>query len=190
MFESLSDRLDAVFRKFRGQTRLTEENVAEGLREVRLALLEADVNFKVVKDFTERVRAKALGQDVLGSLTPGQQVVKVVHDELVELLGGETRDVDLRGRPAVMMLVGLQGSGKTTSAAKIALHLRRTRNMNPYLVPADVYRPAAIDQLQTLARQLDIPSHPSTTDTDPVEIAREAVESAREKALKIGRAHV
>ena len=183
MFESLSDRLESVFKKFKGHGRLDENNVQEGLREVRLALLEADVNFKVVKDFVERVKDKALGQDVLRSLTPGQQVVKIVHDELVELLGGTAQELDLAGKPAGIMMVGLQGSGKTTSAAKLALFLRRELKLKPYLVPADVYRPAAIDQLQKLARQIEVPFFPSTPDMDPVDICKKAMaEAAREGA--------
>jgi len=178
MFDSLTDRLDDVFRKIRGHTRLTEENVQEALREVRLALLEADVNFKVVKDFVERVRERAMGQDVLKSLTPGQQVVKIVHDELVELLGGEAQTLDLSGKPAVIMIVGLQGSGKTTTAAKLALKLRREFKRKPYLVPADVYRPAAIEQLQKLASQLDIDAFPSTPEQHPVDICKAALAEA------------
>ena len=179
MFESLSDRLSGVFRSLSGRSRLTEENIQGGLREVRLALLEADVNFRVVRDFTERVREKCLGQDIIKGVNPAQQVVKIVRDELVALLGGETTGLDLRGpSPAVIMLVGLQGSGKTTSAAKIA-NLLRKQKMRPCLVPADVYRPAAIEQLKMLARQLDMPCFPSTADMTPVEIARAAVEAAR-----------
>ena len=141
MFESLSDRLSGVFRSFSGRGQLTEENIQAGLREVRLALLEADVNFKVVKDFVENVRQKCLGQELIKGVSPAQQVVKIVHEELVGLLGGETAGLDLQGRePAVIMLVGLQGSGKTTSAGKIA-NLLRKQKMRPYLVPADVYRP-------------------------------------------------
>ena len=146
MFDSLTDRLSQAFKKIRGQARLDETNIQEGLREVRLALLEADVNFKVVKDFVDRVRERSLGQDVLKSLTPGQQVVKIVHEELVELLGGEQTGIQTAGiKPLKIMLVGLQGSGKTTSAAKISVWLRKQK-LVPYLVPADVYRPAAIDQ--------------------------------------------
>lgn len=196
MFESLSDRLSSVFRNFGGHGRLTEENVQAGLREVRLALLEADVNFKVVKDFVESVRGQCLGQEVLKGVSPAQQVVKIVHDELVKLLGGETADLALQGHaPAVIMLVGLQGSGKTTSAGKIA-NLLRKRKMRPYLVPADVYRPAAIDQLTVLARQLDMPCFPSTTDMRPVDIARAALERARSEQATVllldtaGRLHV
>ncbi len=180
MFDSLADRLSQAFKKIRGQARLDETNIQEGLREVRLALLEADVNFKVVKDFVDRVRERALGQDVLKSLTPGQQVVKIVHEELVELLGGEQTGVQTAGvKPLKIMLVGLQGSGKTTSAAKIAVWLRKQK-LTPYLVPADVYRPAAIDQLQTLAKQIGVPCHPSATDMNPVDICRDALIKAAE----------
>ena len=165
MFESLSDRLNSVFKKIKGHGRLDEKNIQDGMREVRLALLEADVNFKVVKEFTDKVRERCLGQDVLASLTPGQQVIKIVHEEMIGLLGGETQDLALRGKPAVIMLVGLQGSGKTTTAAKLALYLRR-RKISPYLVPADVYRPAAIDQLHTLT------SSQWTTPVSPSKIGR------------------
>ena len=196
MFESLSDRLSSAFRSLRGQSQLTEENMQAGLREVRLALLEADVNFKVVRDFVECVREKCLGQAVLKGVSPAQQVVKIVHDELVSLLGGETASLNLQGRePAVIMLVGLQGSGKTTSAGKLA-NLLRKQKMRPYLVPADVYRPAAIDQLTVLARQLDMPCYPSTTDMKPVDIARAALEEARKQQATVllldtaGRLHV
>ena len=196
MFESLSDRLSGVFRSFGGRGQLTEENVQAGLREVRLALLEADVNFKVVKDFVESVREKCLGQEVLKGVNPSQQVIKIVNDELVSLLGGETAGLDLQGRePAVIMLVGLQGSGKTTSAGKIANILRKQK-MRPYLVPADVYRPAAIDQLTVLARQLDMPCYPSTVDMNPVDIAKAALEEARREQATVllldtaGRLHV
>ena len=196
MFENLSDRLSSAFRHMRGQSRLTEENVQAGLREVRLALLEADVNFRVVRDFVEAVRLKCLGREVIRGVNPSQQVVKIVHDELVALLGGETAELNLQGRePAVIMLVGLQGSGKTTSAAKIA-NLLRKRKMRPYLVPADVYRPAAIDQLTVLARQLDMPCYPSTTAMTPVEIATAALEDARARQATVllldtaGRLHV
>lgn len=179
MFDSLTDRLEDVFRKIRGQARLTEENVQTALREVRLALLEADVNFKVVKDFVERVRERAVGQDVLKSLNPGQQVVKIVHEELIEILGGQATDLDLSGNPTVIMVVGLQGSGKTTTCAKLALKLRRELRRKPYLVPADVYRPAAIDQLHKLAAQLDLKAYPSTPDQNPVDICTAALAEAK-----------
>ena len=179
MFESLSDRLSSVFRSFRGAGTLTEENVKAGLREVRLALLEADVNFKVVGDFVSSVREKCLGREITKGMSPAQEVVSVVNEELIKLLGGETAKLNLQGQvPAVIMMVGLQGSGKTTSAAKIANYLRRNK-MRPYLVPADVYRPAAIDQLVVLAKELGMPYYPSTVDMNPVDIARKAFEQAK-----------
>jgi signal recognition particle subunit SRP54 len=157
MFDNLTSRLNGIFDRLRGFGRLTEENVQEALREVRIALLEADVNFKVVKGFIERVREKALGQDILKSLTPGQQVVKVVHDELVTLLGGSAHRLSMAAHPpTVIMLVGLQGSGKTTTAAKLA-RLFQKQGQHPILASADVYRPAAIDQLKTLGASLGIP---------------------------------
>jgi len=178
MFESLQDRLESAFKKIRGHARLDEDNIQEALREVRLALLEADVNFKVVKSFTDRVKERALGQDVLKSLTPGQMVVKIVHDEILSLLGGEAKTVDLHRKPLIIMMTGLQGSGKTTSSAKLALWLRRDHKRKPYLVPADVYRPAAIDQLHKLASQLDIPAYPSRPEQNPVDICKAALEEA------------
>lgn len=178
MFESLQDRLSGAFKTLRGQGRLNESNIQDGLREVRLALLEADVNFKVVKQFVDQVRERCLGEDVLKGLNSGQQVVKIVHDELVELLGGDQQGVELTGPgPHTFMMVGLQGSGKTTSAGKLAVWLRK-HGRKPYLVPADVYRPAAIEQLQTLARQIDVPVYPSTTAMDPVDICRNALSAA------------
>src|SRR5512137_1638815 len=186
MFESLSDKLDLVFKKLRGQAVMTEENVKEALREVRLVLLEADVNFKVVKDFVERVRGRAVGTEVLQSLSPGQQVIKIVHDELVALMGGgEDNSLDLAAKPPVaLMMVGLQGSGKTTSCGKLARLLKGQRR-RPLLVPADVYRPAAIEQLKTLGRQLDIEVYPSRADQDPVEICREAMAYAERSGLDL-----
>ncbi len=175
MFNNLSDRLNSVFKRLKGYGRLSEENIQEAMREVRLALLEADVNYKVVKNFIARVKERAVGQEVMESLTPGQQVVKIVHDELVSLLGGSATGLDLAGRqPAVIMLVGLQGSGKTTTAAKLARWLKK-KGRRPYLVPADVYRPAAIEQLKTLGRQIGIPVHPSSPEDSPVEIARRSL---------------
>ncbi len=179
MFDNLSDKLDSIFKKLRGQGVMTEENIREALREVRLVLLEADVNFKVVKDFIETVRNRAVGSQVLQSLAPGQQVIKIVHDELVELMGGgEDNSLDLAAKPPVsIMMVGLQGSGKTTSCGKLAGYLRAQRR-RPLLVPADVYRPAAIDQLKTVGRQLGIEVYDSSPDQDPVDICREALRYA------------
>lgn len=179
MFDSLTDRLSEAFRTLRGQARLDEKNIQDGLREVRMALLEADVNFKVVKDFVDRVKEKALGADVLKSLTPGQQVVKIVHDELVELLGGQDTGLNLKQKPVIIMMVGLQGSGKTTTASKLANLLRSKHKLKPYLVPADVYRPAAIEQLHVLAKQLGVPAYPSTTDMNPVDICADAIKQAQ-----------
>lgn len=196
MFESLSDRLNGVFKKMSGQARLDEKNIQEGLREVRLALLEADVNFKVVKDFIDKVRERALGQDVAKALSPTQQLVKVVNEELTAILGGETEGLNLGGKePHVIMLVGLQGSGKTTSAAKLANWLRANKH-RPYLAPADVYRPAAIDQLVTLAKQLGMPHYPSTVVMTPVGIAENAVAEAAKAGCDVvlvdtaGRLHI
>ena len=183
MFESLGEKLDAVFRRLRGHGTLTEKNIDEALREVRLALLEADVNFRVVKDFVERVKSQALGQEVLASLSPGQQVIKIVHNELVELLGGQSSQLDLAAPPpAVLMLVGLNGSGKTTSAGKLARYLKLELKRSPYLIPADIQRPAAIDQLRIIATDIGVAVHPTPTDgsaTDPVAVAKEGIEAAR-----------
>jgi signal recognition particle subunit SRP54 len=179
MFDNLSEKLDSVFKKLRGHGRLTEDNIKQSLREVRLVLLEADVNFRVVKDFVATVRQRAVGQEVLKSLNPAQQVIKVVRDELGRLMGeGENNDLDLAARPPVaVMLCGLQGAGKTTSCAKLALSLRRQKR-NPLLVPADVYRPAAIDQLKTLGKQLNIAVFDSRPDVDPVQLCLQAREFA------------
>ncbi len=183
MLDNLSEKLDSVFSKLRGRGRLTEENIKEALREVRLVLLEADVNFKVVKDFVAAVRERAVGEDVLKSLTPAQQVIKVVRDELGRLMGeGECNALDLAAAPPVsLMLCGLQGAGKTTTCGKLARLLRKDKR-TPLLVPADVYRPAAIEQLKVLGRQLDIPVFDSRADQDPVEIC----EAAREYAINHG----
>jgi signal recognition particle subunit SRP54 len=174
MFENLSERLESAFKKLRGHGRLTEKNIEDGLKEVRLALLEADVHFRVVKDFIAGVRQRAVGQEVLSSLTPGQQVVKIVNDHLIELMGSRHQELALGGpTPVPVMLVGLQGSGKTTTAGKLALWLRK-KGRRPMLVPADVYRPAAIDQLCKIGDGIQVPVYPSTTEMDPVEICRKA----------------
>jgi len=180
MFDTLSDKLESVFKKLRGQGVMTEDNIKDALREVRLALLEADVNFKVVKDFTEKVRVKAVGVEVLQSLSPGQQVIRIVHEELVALMGGAgSNDLDLAARPPVsLMLVGLQGAGKTTTCGKLANWLRKQQKRRPLLVPADVYRPAAIDQLKTVGRQLNIEVFDSAPGQDPVDIASSALKFA------------
>ncbi|HEX8776889.1 MAG TPA: signal recognition particle protein [Rhodanobacter sp.] len=195
MLDSLTSRLTGILDRLRGFGRLTEENIQEALREVRVALLEADVNFKVVKAFVERVRVKAVGQDVLQSLTPGQQVVKVVRDELVELLGGSGHRLAMAPHPpTVVMLVGLQGSGKTTSAAKLARHFQK-QGLHPLLAAADVYRPAAIDQLKTLGTQLGVPVV-GEADRRPVDICSTARDEAARRGLSplildtAGRLHI
>lgn len=174
MFDNLSDRLNLIFKKIKGHGKLTEKNIEEGLKEVRMALLEADVHYKVAKKLINEIKKRALGQEVLGSLTPGQQLIKIVNDELTELMGTSREDLDLSGqKPASIMLVGLQGSGKTTTAGKLAALLRKEKK-NPYLVPADVYRPAAIDQLEKLGQQLSIPVYSSNTGMTPVQICLDA----------------
>ena len=195
-FEGLSSRLQEITRKIRGKARITEGDLKEMLREVKLALLEADVNYKIVKEFIESIREKALGQDVLKSLTPGQQVVKIVKDELVELLGGTESKVNFTPNPpTIIMLVGLQGSGKTTTAGKLA-NLFRKQGKKPLLVACDVYRPAAIKQLQVVGKQLNIPVYANETSKDVVHIARQAMSVAISKLNDVvildtaGRLHI
>ncbi|MBU7592089.1 signal recognition particle protein [Metabacillus halosaccharovorans] len=181
-FEGLADRLQNTMAKIRGKGKVTEADVKEMMREVRLALLEADVNFKVVKDFIKRVSERAVGQEVMKSLTPGQQVIKVVKDELTELMGGEQSKIAVSNRPpTVIMMVGLQGAGKTTTTGKLANLLRKKHNRNPLLVAADIYRPAAIKQLQTLGKQLDMSVFSLGDQVSPVEIATKALEHAKQE---------
>jgi signal recognition particle subunit SRP54 len=196
MFDSLSERLGGVFRKLGGRARLDEANIQEGLREVRLALLEADVSLKVAKEFIDKIQERLIGLEVAKNLNPVQQVVKGVHEALVEFLGGEEEGLDLSGpAPHVIMMVGLQGSGKTTSTGKLA-HYLRGQGLRPYLAPVDVYRPAAIEQLTALARQLDMPVYPSSALMSPPDIAAAAVEEARTAGCDVvlldtaGRLHV
>ncbi len=182
MFENLTDRLEGVFKKLRGHGILTEENIREAMREVRMALLEADVNYQVAKDFVDTIISKAVGRKVSQKLSPGQQVIKIVHEELVELLGGNTEPLKLDGhQPVVIMMAGLQGSGKTTTSGKLASMLK-DKGRKPYLVPADIYRPAAIEQLQILGEKIDVPVHPSTPDLKPADICRQALNQAKEQA--------
>jgi signal recognition particle subunit SRP54 len=181
MLDSLSDKLNAIFRKLKGHGKLTEKNIEEGLKEVRMALLEADVHYRVVKNFIADIKARAMGQEVMQSLTPGQQVIKIVNQALTELMGARHEQLNLSGTsPVAVMLVGLQGCGKTTTAGKLSVFLRKT-GRKPYLVPADVYRPAAIDQLQKLGNQLDVPVFPSSTDQDPVKICQAAQTAAQQQ---------
>jgi len=171
MFDSLSGKLQTVFRNLRGLGKISDSNVADSLREVRMALLDADVHFKVARDFIEQVKAKALGQQVIQSIQPGQQIIKIIHDELVTLLGSSNAALELSGNPACVLMVGLHGSGKTTSSGKLARWLRKQGRM-PLLVAADVYRPAAMDQLETLGRQLEMPVFVKRGETDRSEERR------------------
>jgi signal recognition particle subunit SRP54 len=197
MFESLTDKLELTFKRLRGQGKITETNIDDALREVRLGLLEADVHLKVVRSFLDAVKAKAMGQEVLQSLTPEQQFVGIVRDELVGLLGGDYQELDLKAAPpVVIMLVGLQGSGKTTTLAKLARYLKNEKKRTPYLVPADIYRPAAIEQLKILGKELDLPVYDSNPETSPVTICRQALDEAKRKFCDIllidtaGRLHI
>lgn len=172
VFEGLSEKLQNVMRKIRSAGRVTEKDVKEMMREVRMALLEADVNYKVVKDFVSKVSERAVGQEVLESLTPGQQVIKIVHEELIQLMGGTVAKLTVSpSPPTVYMMVGLQGAGKTTASGKLANYLRK-QGKRPMLVACDVYRPAAVKQLQVLGKQIDIPVFEMGTGTNPVEIAK------------------
>jgi signal recognition particle subunit SRP54 len=197
MLESLSDKFDAIFKKLRGEARIRESHLDATLREVRMALLEADVNLDVVKQFTEAIRRQALGEHVLQSLSPGQQIIKIVHLELVKLMGEAGVGLDLGAAPPVaVMLVGLQGSGKTTTVAKLARYLKTEKKRNPYLVPADVRRPAAIDQLKILGDQVGCAVHPSIATQNPVAICRDALTAAKNQGYDVclfdtaGRLHI
>ena len=190
MFSGLGDKLQATLKKLRGKGKLTEKDISEAMREVRMALLEADVNLKVVRDFVNAVKERAIGADVLESLTPGQQIVKIVHEELMNLLGGSTSRIAIANKPpTVVMLVGLQGAGKTTHAGKLALSLRKT-GRHPLLVACDVYRPAAIEQLQVLGRQLDIPVFSIPGNLNPVQIAKQGKEEAMRQGRDLDRKSV
>ena len=179
MFEGLQDRLESIIHKAKGYGKITEDNISEMLREVRIALLEADVNYKVVKEFVNNVKEKALGSEVATSLKPGEVFVKIVNDELVELLGGEAKELNLKGNPAILMLVGLQGSGKTTTIGKLANFLRKKHAKKPLLVACDVYRPAAIDQLKTIGKELNIPVYDEGLN-NPVNTSFNAITYAKE----------
>ena len=182
MFDSLSDKLHAVFKKLRGESRLSESNIAEAMREIRLALLEADVNIEIATAFIEKVKNDCIGQEVLKSVSPGQQVVRVVNDAIVELLGGGVRELEFKSKPSVIMLVGLHGSGKTTTAGKLALKLKRD-GKRVLLVAGDVYRPAAIDQLETLGREIGVPVHVERTSVNVAAIASDAVAEAKSQGM-------
>jgi signal recognition particle subunit SRP54 len=179
MFENLTDRLDRAFKILKGQGRITEINVAETLKDVRKALLDADVNYKIAKNFTDSVKEKALGQKILTAIQPGQMMVKIVHDELIELMGGGKEEINLKANPAIILVAGLQGSGKTTFAAKLAQYVKSKKGKNPLLVAGDIYRPAAIEQLKVLAGQIDVVVYAEEDNKDPVKIAKAALKHAR-----------
>ena len=179
MFENLTDRLDRAFKLLKGQGRITEINVAETLKDVRKALLDADVNYKIAKNFTDTVKEKALGQKILTAIQPGQMMVKIVHDELVDLMGGDKEEINLKGNPSVILVAGLQGSGKTTFAAKLAQYVKTKKGKNPLLVAGDIYRPAAIEQLKVLAGQIEVNVYAEEDSKEPVKIARAAVKHAK-----------
>ncbi len=181
MFDNLSERLERSFKILKGEGRITEINVAETLKDVRRALLDADVNYKVAKSFTDQVKAKALGQNVLTAVKPGQLLVKIVHDELAQLMGGQATDINLKGHPAVILMAGLNGAGKTTLSGKLALLLKNKRNRKPLLVACDVYRPAAVEQLRVLAEQIEVSIYMNLECKDPVQIAREGIHEAKAK---------
>jgi signal recognition particle subunit SRP54 len=179
MFENLSERLEKSFKILKGQGRISEINVAETLKEVRRALLDADVNFKIAKQFTDTIKAKALGQEVLKSINPSQMMVKIVHDELAELMGGDKTDINIKINPAVILIAGLQGSGKTTFSGKLAKWVKSKRGKNPLLVAGDVYRPAAIEQLKIIGSQVEVPVYVEEGSMSPVQIAKNAVKEAK-----------
>ena len=181
MFDNLSERLERSFKILKGEGKITEINVAETLKDVRRALLDADVNYKVAKTFTDTVKEKALGQNVLTAVKPSQLMVKIVHDELTTLMGGDTAELELKGRPAIILMSGLQGSGKTTFSGKLALMLKTKKNRKPLLVACDVYRPAAIDQLKVLGEQINVPVYSELDSKDPVQIALHAIQEAKAK---------
>ncbi len=180
MFEGLSDRLDRSFKILKGQGRITEINVAESVKEIRKALIEADVSYKIAKQFTNEVKEKALGQNVLTAVKPGELMVKIVHDELAQLMGGEQVDINIKGSPAVILIAGLQGSGKTTFSAKLANYLKTKKTRQPLLVAGDVYRPAAIEQLKVLGEQVGVEVYTEDDNKDPVKIAKNAIKYARD----------
>ena len=185
MFDNLSERLERSFKILKGEGKITEINVAETLKDVRKALLDADVNYKVAKTFTDTVKEKALGQNVLTAVKPSQLMVKIVHDELTQLMGGETAEIDLEGKPAVILMSGLQGSGKTTFSGKLARMLKTKKNKKPLLVACDVYRPAAIEQLRVLAEQIGVPIYSEPDSKNPVKIAENAIQEAKAKGYDV-----
>ena len=185
MFENLSERLERSFKILKGEGKITEINVAETLKDVRKALLEADVNYKVAKTFTDTVKQKALGQNVLTAVKPGQMMVKIVHDELAELMGGQATELNLTGRPTVILMAGLNGAGKTTMAGKLALRLKTQNHKKPLLAACDTFRPAAMEQLRVLAEQVDVPCYLEEGATDPIAVAKNAIQEAKSKSYDV-----
>jgi signal recognition particle subunit SRP54 len=183
MFENLSDRLERSFKILKGEGRITEINVAETLKDVRRALLDADVNYKVAKSFTDTVKQKVMGMNVLTAVKPGQLMVKIVHDELAKLMGGEAAELHLNGRPAIILMSGLQGSGKTTFSGKLANMLKNKQRKNPLLVACDVYRPAAIDQIKVVGEQVGVPVYTEEGNKNVNEIAIHAIQEAKPRAM-------
>src|SRR5665811_190303 len=181
MFENLSERLEKSFKLLKGQGRISEINIAETLKEVRRALLDADVNFKIAKQFTDTVKIKALGQGVLKSVNPSQMMVKIVHDELVDLMGGDMSELNIKINPSIILIAGLQGSGKTTFSGKLAKFVKSKRGKNPLLVAGDIYRPAAIEQLKVIASQIEVPVYTEEGSSNPVQIVRNSVREAKLK---------
>ena len=185
MFDSLSDRLERAFKVLKGQGYITDINVAETVKEVRKALLDADVSYKIAKEFTDKVKAKAMGMNVINAVSPSQLMVKITYDELITLMGSSAEDINLKGNPAVILMAGLQGSGKTTHAAKLANMLKNKRKKKPLLVACDVYRPAAIDQLKVLGEQIQVPVYTEPDSKKPVDIARNSIKHAKEMGYDV-----
>ena len=185
MFENLTEKLERSFKLLKGEGRITEINIAETLKEVRRALLDADVNYKIAKQFTDTVKQKALGQNVLSSIKPGQLLIKIVHDELIELMGGQYQDINIKSSPSIILIAGLQGSGKTTFSAKLANFLKSKRSKNPLLVAGDVYRPAAIEQLKILGSQINVNVYTEENNNNPVKIAENALKYAKQNGYNV-----
>src|SRR3954462_1916209 len=181
MFESLSDKLESAFKSLKGQGRITELNIASTVKEIRRALVDADVNYKIAKEFTDRVKDKAMGEKVINAISPGQLMTKIVKDELAELMGGQESNFNAKGNPAVILIAGLQGSGKTTFSGKLANYLKTRQRLSPMLVAADIYRPAAIDQLKVLGEQIQVDVYSEPENKDAVQIATNAIKEARSK---------
>ena len=185
MFENLTERLERSFKLLKGEGKITEINVAETLKDVRRALLDADVSYKVAKTFCDQVKEEALGQDVLKAVRPGQMMTKIVHDRLVDLMGGDAMGINVKGNPGIVLVAGLQGSGKTTFSAKLALHLKKKKGLRPLLVAGDIYRPAAMEQLQVLGQQIGVEVHIENENRDPVKIARNAIDKAKKEGFSV-----